>query len=106
MEPAVATDICRSLAPLRDVVHSLRDASEGRIPEGTARRRMVRRARAAGAAALPSLLRGLGGCEAEAAWATYLLRRIGGERVIGRIRVMLRDPAVEDEAKARALGLL
>lgn len=106
MELAVATDISRSLAPLRDVVRSLRDAADGHIPEGNARRRIVRRARAAGTAALPALLRSLGGPEDEAVWATYLLRRIGGERVIPRISHMLRDPKVEDDVKARALGLL
>lgn len=107
MEQVVATEISRSLAPLRDVVHSLRAASLGHLPEGTERRRLIRRARQAGAAVLPSLLRALGSAsDQEAAWAMYLLRRIGGPRVVSRLRALLVAPQVEDRVKARALGLL
>ncbi|MCS6914282.1 MAG: tetratricopeptide repeat protein [Myxococcales bacterium] len=107
MQQAVATEISRSLAPLRDVVHSLRAAAEGRFPEPAERRRLVRRARQAGAAVLPSLLRALSSAsEGEAAWAMYLLRRLGNPRVVSRLRALLAAPQVDDRAKARALGLL
>lgn len=107
MDEAVRTDISKSLAPLREVVASLSAAANGVLPAGTKRRRMVRRAREAGVAALPALLRALTSESAkESAWAGFLLRRIGGPRVVARLSALLSDPGIDDEVKARVLGLL
>ena len=112
MDEAVTTDISRSLAPLREVVGSLSRAMSGQIPAGQERRRLVRRAQAAGAAAIPALIRAMGSSsDQEASWATYLLRRVGSprvqrERVIDRLHKMLGADEVGDDVKGRALGLL
>src|SRR5579883_1332371 len=101
------TEISRSLAPLRDVVGSLSRARRGHYPRGAERRRLVRRTQAAGAAVLPSLVRALCSEQAmEATWAAYLLRRMGGERVITKLHTLLRDTGVDDDTKARAIGVL
>lgn len=107
MEAAGATDISRSLAPLREVVGSLSRAADGHIPSGRERRRLVRRTQSAGTAALPALLRAFAAeNEDEASWACYLLRRLPAARVVDRLHAMLRDLQVGDDIKARALGLL
>lgn len=106
MDQAV-TEISRALAPLREVASSLQKAALGQTPRGQERRRLVRRARMAGAAVLPALLRSLSAAdEGEAEWAAYLLRRVGGDRVVSKLHGMLRDPEVSDDAKGRALGVL
>ncbi len=102
-----AAGISRSLAPLRDVVASLASARDGAVPSGNDRRRLVRRARAAGAAAVPALIRALASPRAdEAAWASYLLGRVGGGRVVERVSGLLEDPRLDAESRARALRLL
>jgi Flp pilus assembly protein TadD len=107
MDQAVNTGISRSLGPLREIVRSLSLAAAGQIPRGADRRRLVRHARSAGAAALPSLLRGLASTEArEAEWAAYLLRCIRGQRVIRRLNALLVEPDLGDDVKARVIGLL
>jgi|SRR5579871_3169690 len=100
------TGISRSLSPLREIVASLADARGGRLPAGNDRRRLVRRVRAAGVAAVPALVRALGAGEGEADWAGYLLRRLGGARVVERISRLLEDPRTDDGARSRALELL
>ncbi len=100
-------EICNSLEPLRDILGSLRQASAGEIPSGSERKRLLRRLRVAGNSAVPSLVRALASpVEPEAGWAYFLLARLGGERVVQRVHRLLEDPAIADEAKARALGLL
>ena len=104
--PEIA-DISNALQPLRSVVDSLRRAAGGQMPQGPERRKLVRCVRTAGNAAMPSLLRAFcSPTETESSWAYYLLARLGGERVVGRIGALLEDPAIADEIKARALGLL
>ena len=77
------------------------------MPSETARKKIARAVREAGHAALPQLLRSfVSTVEAEASWAYYLLGRLGGERVVTRLERLVRDPAISDEVKARALGLL
>ena len=100
-------DISKALGPLRRVVASLKEASEGRLPSGAARASTVRAVRAAGHAALPTLLRALcSGNGHESSWAYFLLGRLGGERVIRKLGELLEDREVADAAKARAMGLL
>jgi tetratricopeptide (TPR) repeat protein len=100
-------EICNSLEPLRDLLSSLKEAAEGRVPTGSERKRLLRRLRIAGNSAVPSLVRALSSTvEDEAAWAYYLLGRLGGDRVVQRVHRLLGDNEVGDEAKARALGLL
>ncbi len=101
-----ASGISRSLGPLRDVVASLDEARRGQPPAGNQRRRLVRRVRAAGVAAVPALVRALGSSEREADWAGYLLRRLGGARVVERVSRLLEDPRTDGDARARALDLL
>ncbi|MSP61870.1 MAG: tetratricopeptide repeat protein [Myxococcales bacterium] len=99
--------ISRSLGPLREVVASLVLARRGSPPAGTDRRRIVRRVRAAGVAAIPSLVRALGSQRKdEATWASYLLGRLGGERVAFAVSRLLEDPRTSEEASARAIELL
>jgi Flp pilus assembly protein TadD len=99
--------IVSNLDSLREVVGSLRAAAGGEIPVGAQRQRVVRLTKQAGSAALPALLRGLASpIETESSWAYYLLGRIGGDRVVERLSVLLRDRDASDETKARALGLL
>lgn len=99
--------ISKALSPLRDLVAALQKAQTGVLPDSNERRRLVRRVRSAGAAALPSLLRGLAAeGEAEAALAYYLLRRLGGPRVEEALALLLVDPEIPDGPKGRALGLL
>jgi tetratricopeptide (TPR) repeat protein len=100
-------EISNALSPLREVQRSLKQAADGRIPAGPERRKLVRRVRSAGNAAVPSLVRALASSsEAESGWAYYLLARLGGDRVIRRVADLLEDPRVADDVKARALGLL
>lgn len=100
-------DISNALGPLRDVLQSLGEAREGRIPSGAERKRLVRRVRAAGNGAVPSLVRALASThEDEASWAYFLLERLGGERVVRRLNLLLEDSAIADKVKGRALGLL
>src|SRR5258706_7169002 len=100
-------EISNALGPLREVVDSLSRAAEGGIPAGAERRRLVRRVRSAGNAALPALLRAFASdAAAEASWAYYLLARLGGERVVDRLGELLQSDQVGDDAKARALALL
>jgi len=104
---AARTGIVSNLDSLREVVSSLRLAAGGDIPVGPQRQRVVRLTKQAGSAALPALMRGLASpIETESSWAYYLLGRVGGERVIERLSVLLRDRDASDETKARALGLL
>src|SRR6478752_6343599 len=94
-----AMGISRSLAPLRDVVASLQAASSGTAPVGNDRRRLVRRVRAAGSAALPALARALCSPNAEeSAWAAYLLVRLGGAKVVERLSQLLEDPRTGSDA--------
>jgi tetratricopeptide (TPR) repeat protein len=100
-------DISKALAPLRSVVHSLKEAANGNIPAGPARRKLVRCVKSAGNAAVPTLLRALASSiESESSWAYYLLARLGGERVVRRVGRLLADPQIADSVKARAMGLL
>jgi tetratricopeptide (TPR) repeat protein len=103
----VAPEISNALAPLRDVLASLKRASEGNVPSGIERKRLLKRLQAAGNSAVPSLVRALASTvAAEAEWAGWLLARLGGERVVSRVHRLLEDTGVTDEAKARALALL
>src|SRR5260370_4071256 len=52
-------EISNALLPLREVTDSLRQAASGDIPAGAERRRLVRRVRTAGNAAVPALIRAL-----------------------------------------------
>jgi tetratricopeptide (TPR) repeat protein len=100
-------EICNTLEPLREILGSLREAAEGRVPSGNDRRRLLRRLRIAGNSAVPSLVRALTSTvEPEADWAYHLLSRLGGDRVVQRIHRLLEDSSVTDNVKARALGLL
>jgi tetratricopeptide (TPR) repeat protein len=104
---AAAPEISNALAPLRDIQDSLKKASDGKVPIGAERKRLLRRLRSAGNSAVPALVRALASSvEAEAGWAYYLLARLGGERVVQRVHRLLEDPQIADDAKARALGLL
>ncbi len=99
--------ISKSLAPLRDISGSLRLAASGTIPAGAVRSKYVRRVRAAGYAALPTLIRALGSDSAtEASWASYLLLRLGGTRVTDRLAALVDDERVPGTLRARALALL
>ncbi len=106
MSTAQLAGISNSLAPLRDIHGSLRAAAAGSIPAGAVRTKFVRRVRAAGNAALPSLLRALSGNDSEASWASYLLGRLGGARVTDRLAALIEDQQVPSAARARALALL
>jgi Flp pilus assembly protein TadD len=89
------------------VVRSIVAARSGEVPLGTERARLVRHTRAAGVAALPALMRALGSDhEIEAGWAYYLLGQLGGDRVVQRVSALLGEADVNDEVKARCLGLL
>ncbi len=100
-------DISNALSPLRDIVASLAAARSGTPPEGNTRRRLVRRVRAAGVAAIPTLVRAVASPrEDEALWACYLLRQLGGPRVAERVSRLLEDPRVSDQAKTLAFALL
>jgi tetratricopeptide (TPR) repeat protein len=107
--------ISASLAPLRDVVASLARAHAGWFPIGPDRQRLLRRARLAGLAALPSLLRALGGeSDYAATWAHCLLRSVAAKSTKGLVRKraltqlnrLLIDPRKPDQLKARILALL
>ena len=101
-ERASSIPVSRSLLPLRDVVASLSHAAAGEAPSGSERRRLVRRVRAAGLSALPSLVRALcSPCEAEAEWADYLLTRLAGPRVAERLSRLLEDPRTPAERRPR-----
>src|SRR5438309_4762661 len=52
-------DISNQLVPLRNIVHSLKEAAHGNIPAGNLRRKLVRCVKSAGDAAVPSLVRAL-----------------------------------------------
>lgn len=105
-ESAREVDISKSLAPLREVVASLARARQGGAPSPSDRRRLVRRVRAAGVAAVPALVRALAGEKEEARWAGYLLERLGGARVVERVARLLEDPRAGDPARKRAMKLL
>lgn len=99
--------ISKALSPLRDLVTALHRAQGGELPDSNERRKLVRRVRSAGSAALPSLLRSFcARSEGEAALAYYLLRRLGGTRVVDAMNELLADTTVPDAPKGRALGLL
>jgi tetratricopeptide (TPR) repeat protein len=99
--------ISNSLGPLRDIHGSLRLAASGAIPAGAVRTKYVRRVRAAGNAALPTLLRALSSeNDAEASWASYLLGRLGGARVTDRLAALVEDREVAPATRRRALALL
>jgi tetratricopeptide (TPR) repeat protein len=112
-EPREAT-ISAALAPLREVVASLVRAQAGHLPTGTERQRLVRRARRAGPAVLPSLLRSLAGeSESAAAWAHCLLRGVAADadspvrqRTLAQCKRLLVDARKSDQVKARVLALL
>jgi tetratricopeptide (TPR) repeat protein len=98
---------CSPLAPLRAVADSLRCAAAGESPTAPERRKLARAVRDAGHAALPMLLRSFGSrLERESSLAYYLLGRLGGERVVQRLHRLVLDAHVDDDVKARALGLL
>jgi tetratricopeptide (TPR) repeat protein len=100
-------DISNALGPLRSVVDSLREAANGEIPAGPTRRKLVRCVKTAGNAAVPTLVKALASpVDSESSWAYYLLARLGGDRVIRRIGLLLEDPQIADSVKARAMGLL
>jgi tetratricopeptide (TPR) repeat protein len=85
----------------------LQRAAVGDVPAGSVRTKLVRRVRAAGNAALPTLLRALvSASDSEAAWAAYLLSRLGGERVTVRVSAIVEDATTSPTARARALALL
>lgn len=114
--------ISDAMAPLRDIVASLNRAQGGDFPSGGERQRLLRRARRAGLAVLPCLLRALAApSDTEAAWAHCLLRAVaetegrvsGGlsgktlrERVLKRLNQLLASPRPADLVKARVLALL
>ena len=111
--------VSESLAPLREVVASLGRARTGWFPSATEQQRLTRRARKAGIAGLPSLLRSLGAeSDHEAIWAHCLLRGIAAakpktrakatlrERVLERLSQLLRSARHPDQVKARVLTLL
>lgn len=111
--------ISDAMAPLRDTAASLVRARTGRFPSGGERQRLLRRARRAGLAVLPSLLRALGSdSDTEAAWAHCLLRAVADnddkepgaaavrERVLERLNQILASPRPADAVKARVLALL
>jgi tetratricopeptide (TPR) repeat protein len=103
----VDPEISNALAPLRDLLDSLKRAAQGDSPGKPERRRLLRRLKSAGNSAVPSLVRALtSSSDGEAEWAYYLLLRLGGDRVVQRLHHLLLDTDVTDEAKARALGLL
>jgi tetratricopeptide (TPR) repeat protein len=92
---------------LREICSSLQRAASGEIPAGAVRTKYVRRVRAAGNAALPTLLRALtAGTETEAAWAAYLLSRLRSDRVADRVSALVEDARSSPTARARALALL
>lgn len=127
---SVAAPISDALVPLREVVASLAGARAGHFPDGRDRQRLLRRARQAGQAVLPCLLRALGSdSSAEAAWAHCLLRAVAAvnepahehendkpavksaakplrERVLERLNQSLGSPRIADAVKARAMALL
>lgn len=104
------------LYPLRQVVDSLHQAkaSQGESilqMDPAQRQPLVQKVKEAGVAALPTLLRALTSKEGqEADWACYLLRELVGPetrgRVIKRLNALLVDAKLDDECKARVLGLL
>ncbi len=105
--------ISGSLAPLREVVGSLGRARGGACPTGLERQRLLRQARRAGLAVLPTLLRALGAESSfEAAWAHCLLRAVAApgkpprERVLKRLNQLLQSPRHPDAVKARVMALL
>lgn len=74
---------------------------------GTARAQLVRRAREAGDAVVPALLRGFTSeSNSEASWAEYLLARIGGARVVRGLSALLVDTAASEAVKERAAQLM
>lgn len=107
MSTAPSAGISKSLGPLRDIHGSLKLAAAGSTPAGSVRAKYVRRVRAAGNAALPTLLRALSSDnDAEASWASYLLGRLGGARVTDRLAALVEDRRVRPPVRARALSLL
>jgi tetratricopeptide (TPR) repeat protein len=91
---------------LREIVESLAQARSGELPAGADRQRLVRRARAAGPAAVRRLVTALASAhEGEAGWAYHLLARIGGAHVVHALERLCAGEAA-DGVKARALGLL
>ncbi len=112
---AVETAISAALVPLRDVVTSLGRARTGWFPGASEQQRLTRRARRAGQAVLPALLRSLGAeSDHEAIWAHCLLRGVAAPkskgtlraRVLDRLNQLLRSPRHPDQVKARVLALL
>lgn len=110
------------LEPLREVVQALKLAAAGRF-DSRSRSQLLSRARKAGAAVLPALIRSLvsyhgldGGAELPAGrdsqsdLAYYLLRELDladlRPRLIERLNELLVDRKLSDELKARVLGLL
>ena len=110
--------ISTSLAPLREVAESLRQAQAGQLPQGSHRQRLKRRVRQAGAAALPSLIKNLlGGHDTAASWAYQLLLSLASpdkgyepaslrELVIDRLGPLLQEGRLGDAVKLRIIDLL
>lgn len=99
-------EISRSLSPLRDVVAALKRARGGQTPATAERQRLARRARSAGPAVIPRLVAALEStADPEISLATYLLARIGGDRVIQALESLCAGAATE-AVQARAVALL
>jgi hypothetical protein len=110
-----AGTVCRALVPLQKVSASLVQARAGCVPVAAERQRLLKSARRAKVAVLPSLLRALcGDSDSEAAWAHCLLRAVASgaaaEPVRGRLlkqcNRLLIQPRLGDPVKARILALL
>jgi tetratricopeptide (TPR) repeat protein len=107
MDLAQVSDISNSFAALRELTDSLTRAAAGWIPVGSERRELLRRARSAGPAALPTLFRSLtSGSELEATWAHFVLSRLGGARIIDRVSSIAADRTLSDHTRTRAIRLL
>jgi len=95
------------LGPLQSLAKSLKEIACGRVPDAAYRRRAVRSVRAGGDACVPLLARALrSDQERLSSWAYFLLSRLGGLRVVRELQELLRDRAIDDDAKALALALL
>lgn len=113
-----ATPLVTPLEPLRTIAQALRLAGAGGF-ESRHRLPLLKQARLAGAAVLPTLFRSLIAVAAAAAepgrdsqsdLAYYLLRELNQDdlrpRIIERLNELLVDRKLGDDLKARVLGLL